>query len=207
MYTHEVHTASWLTYKAVNRSALITTTRIQVHIAHMLTGMWEYMHWMTSCLHLHTNPKTHISGTVHVVTSSTLLLNWGNYLYVQCTSNILSCQCEFVEPVSKDKLTTIGVVPNNAIIAMYVWIHNNWDVLYNADIMYSVPAGSELRDVKWWHLVLLVSIDCFMEWWYSHDHWPLDCYSRLFIGSAWVEYYKVTQKKMTQKSKALRKAL
>ena len=133
MYTHEVHTASWLMYKAVDRSALITTTRIQVHMAHMLTGMWEYMHWMTSCLHLHMNPKTHISGTVHVVTSSTLLLNWGNYLYVQCTSNILSCQCEFFEPVSKDKLTTIGVLPNNAIIAMYVWIHNNWDVLYNAE--------------------------------------------------------------------------
>ena len=124
MYTHEVHTASWLTYKAVDRSALITTTRIQVHIAHMLTGMWEYMHWMTSCLHLHTNPKTHISGTAHVVTSSTLLLNWGNYLYVQCTSNILSCQCEFFEPVFKDKVFK-WVLRNNAIIAMYVWIHNN----------------------------------------------------------------------------------
>ena len=151
MYTHEVHTASWLTYKAVDRSALITSTRIQVHIAHMLTGMWEYMHWMTSCLHLHTNPKTHISGTVHVVTSSTLLLKWGNYLYVQCTSNILSCQCEFFEPVSKDKLTTIGVLPNNAIIAMYVWIHNNWDVLYNAANreIDGRGGGEERRGWKW----------------------------------------------------------
>ena len=132
MYTHEVHTASWLMYKAVDRSALITTTRIQVHIDHMLTGMWENMHWMTSCLHLHTNPKTHICGTVHVVLSSTLLLNWGNYLNVQCTSNILSCQCEFFEPVSKDKVCK-RVLPNNAIIAMYEWIHNNWYVLYNAE--------------------------------------------------------------------------
>ena len=153
MYTHEVHTASWLMYKAVDRSALITTTRIQVHISHMLTGMWEYMHWMTSCLHLHTNPKTHISGTAHVVTSSTLLLNWGNYLYVQCTSNILSCLCEFFEPVSKDKLTIIGVLPNNAIIAMYVWIHNNWDVLYNAESREIDGRGGggegERRGQKW----------------------------------------------------------
>ena len=74
------------------------------------------------------------------------------------------------------KQLNIWAFPNNGVLHTKSHTSRVWTWWYDSS-----------NEEKRWRIVLLVSIDCFMEWWSNHhnpwyDHWPMDCILRLFNG-------------------------